>query len=95
MYMLTEPYGLDYITHCEEEGFHTHPKEPPLYEVMMNEWRACKDAYLLAFVASMTKIFLKLTINARQKYDSTINLLHNACYIMFNCFYVLSSKDSS
>ena len=31
--MLTEPYGLDYITHCEEEGFHTHPKEPPLYEV--------------------------------------------------------------
>ena len=33
VYMLTEPYGLDYITHCEEEGFHTHPKEPPLYEV--------------------------------------------------------------
>jgi STAM-binding protein len=32
VYMLTEPYGLDYITHCEEEGFHTHPKEPPLYE---------------------------------------------------------------
>lgn len=33
--MLTEPYGLDYITHCEEEGFHTHPKEPPLYEVTL------------------------------------------------------------
>ena len=33
MYMLTEPYGLDYITHCEEEGFHSHPKTPPLYEV--------------------------------------------------------------
>ena len=33
VYMLTEPYGLDYITHCEEEGFHSHPKDPPLYEV--------------------------------------------------------------
>jgi len=31
--MLTEPHGLNYITHCEEEGFHVHPKEPPLYEV--------------------------------------------------------------
>ena len=39
VYMLTEPYGLDYITHCEEEGFHTHPKEPPLYEVMMNIYK--------------------------------------------------------
>ena len=32
-FMLTEPHGLNYITHCEEEGFHVHPKEPPLYEV--------------------------------------------------------------
>ena len=31
--MLTEPHGLNYITSCEQEGFHTHPKEPPLYEV--------------------------------------------------------------
>lgn len=33
VYMLTEPHGLNYITSCEQEGFHTHPKEPPLYEV--------------------------------------------------------------
>lgn len=33
MYMLTEPHGLNYITHCEQEGFHVHPKNPPLYEV--------------------------------------------------------------
>ncbi len=33
VYMLTEPHGLDYITHCEKPGFHSHPKEPPLYEV--------------------------------------------------------------
>ena len=31
--MLTEPHGLNFITSCEEEGFHSHPKEPPLYEV--------------------------------------------------------------
>ena len=31
--MLTEPHGLNFITSCEQEGFHTHPKEPPLYEV--------------------------------------------------------------
>lgn len=37
--MLTEPHGLNYITHCEEEGFHVHPKEPPLYEVSgVLEW---------------------------------------------------------
>jgi len=32
VYMLTEPHGLNYITNCEQQGFHTHPKEPPLYE---------------------------------------------------------------
>ena len=41
--MLTEPHGLNYITSCEQEGFHTHPKEPPLYEV--------SQGYNLSYIA--------------------------------------------
>lgn len=58
MYMLTEPHGLNYITHCEEEGFHTHPKEPPLYEVSLHFecpqlWQMCRlSVYPVSLVNS-------------------------------------------
>uniref|UniRef100_A0A1X7TST2 MPN domain-containing protein n=1 Tax=Amphimedon queenslandica TaxID=400682 RepID=A0A1X7TST2_AMPQE len=31
-FTLTQPHGLNYIGRCSGKGFHTHPKEPPLYE---------------------------------------------------------------
>lgn len=33
---MTQPHGLNYISKCSGKGFHTHPKEPPLYEVNSN-----------------------------------------------------------
>ncbi len=31
-FVLTPNYGLDFITNCRLDGFHPHPKEPPLFE---------------------------------------------------------------
>ena len=33
MYSLTSEYGLKFIAACKQQGFHPHPKEPPIYEV--------------------------------------------------------------
>ena len=33
VFHLTPEYGLDYVTKCTKEGFHPHPKEPPLFQV--------------------------------------------------------------
>ena len=34
IYRLTPNYGLNYIASCNKTGFHPHPKEPPLFEVI-------------------------------------------------------------
>ena len=39
VFTLTQPHGLSYISKCSGKGFHTHPKEPPIYEVRKNSWR--------------------------------------------------------
>ena len=53
VYMLTEPHGLNYITSCEQEGFHTHPKEPPLYEVSSHAHMYAHLIMTLCVYASM------------------------------------------
>lgn len=32
VFSLTPEYGLQFILNCKMQGFHPHPKEPPLYE---------------------------------------------------------------
>ncbi|KAG8193409.1 hypothetical protein JTE90_009634 [Oedothorax gibbosus] len=32
IFSLTSNYGLDYISQCQQKGFHPHPNEPPIYE---------------------------------------------------------------
>ena len=32
VYSLTE-HGMRFLTACHQQGFHTHPSEPPLYKV--------------------------------------------------------------
>ena len=32
VYRLTPNYGLNFVTRCNQTGFHPHPKEPPLFE---------------------------------------------------------------
>ncbi|GFY61429.1 hypothetical protein TNIN_105141, partial [Trichonephila inaurata madagascariensis] len=32
IFSLTSNYGLDYISQCQQKGFHPHPNEPTIYE---------------------------------------------------------------
>lgn len=32
VFSLTQEYGLQFILNCRKQGFHPHPKEPPLYQ---------------------------------------------------------------
>ena len=63
VYMLTEPHGLNYITSCEQEGFHTHPKEPPLYEVSshMHVWQ-WHHVYVGMYFLSLSTMFMKVKV---------------------------------
>ncbi|XP_028414859.1 STAM-binding protein-like A [Dendronephthya gigantea] len=50
MYSLTREYGLKFIRACKQEGFHPHPKEPPIYE---ESGHIKLDANMSAIVADL------------------------------------------
>lgn len=34
-FTLSQNHGLSFIANCHQTGFHPHPKEPPLFQVIM------------------------------------------------------------
>jgi len=34
-FYLTPDYGMDFVRNCSGKGFHEHPTNPPLFEVII------------------------------------------------------------